>query len=992
MSSPQWLFADFRLDVDNACLWHGTQAVALTPKAFDVLHYLVTHHDRLVPKDILLDAIWPETAVSDVVVRVAIGELRKALGDTAQAPRFIATVSRRGYRFIAPVTQAVLPNMGHPESAAPLSAPEAPPLSPSVVRCLPSTPLPLVGREAVLTRLHEALALTRQGQRQVLLLTGELGIGKTAVIEAFAAQVSTTPMVWLAFGQCVEHYGPGEPYLPVLEALGQLCRSPAGTRLSTLLRQQAPTWLVQMPWLLGAADRAHLQQELYGATGERMLRELAQVIETLTAEVVLILVLEDLHWSDDATLDALALLAQRREPARLLLLGTYRPVEVLVRGHPLQTVIAALRVHGQCTEVPLELLHVTEVAQYLAARFPQHHFPAALARAIHQRTEGNPLFMAQAIEHMVAEGVLALAAGHWVLHGPLDTIDAVLPESIGQMLTQQFAQLSTETQQVLEVASVAGMEFSAAAVAAGLETDVVAVETRCEGLARQHHWLRTIGSDAWPDGTVAGRYAFLHALYHSVVSQHVTVARHLHLHRRIGEAKEGAYGPRASEIAAELAVHFTHGRDYHRAVQYLQQAGDNAMGRWAYQEAITFFTRGLTLLETQPETPARVQQELDLLLALGPALMAAKGWAAPEVEQTYARARVLCAQARKTAQLFPALRGLWRFYRSRGDLATAIELGEELYRLAQHEAAPTHLLEAHDALGQTLFYLGKYSAAWWHFAQGIPLIDPTVQRAQAIRHGIAPGVACLAYAAPTLWSLGYPEQALQRCQEALMLIQEFEHPESHMLVHHLTAYLYHRRREPSAVQAHADAVLTLATAQGWPLYVGLANHIRGWALAMQGQYEAGMAQMHQGLAGLLATGQTLAQPFCLARMAEAAGYAGHIDEGLHLLTEALAMFEASGRRDMLTEAYRLKGELVLRQAVPDTVQAEVYFKQALTLARQQQAKSWELRAAMSLARLWQQQGQRAAAHTLLADIHGWFTEGFDTADLQEAERLLAALA
>ena len=585
--------------------------------------------------------------------------------------------------------------------------------------------MPLVGREAVLTRLHEALALTRQGQRQVLLLTGELGIGKTAVIEAFAAQVSTTPMVWLAFGQCVEHYGPGEPYLPVLEALGQLCRSPAGTRLSTLLRQQAPTWLVQMPWLLGTADRAHLQQELHGTTGERMLRELAQVIETLTAEVVLILVLEDLHWSDDATLDALALLAQRRGPARLLLLGTYRPVEVLVRGHPLQTVIAALRVHGQCTEVPLELLHVTEVAQYLAARFPQHHFPVALARAIHQRTEGNPLFMAQAIEHMVAEGVLALAAGHWVLHGPLDTIDAVLPESIGQMLTQQFAQLSTEVQQVLEVASVAGMEFSAAAVAAGLETDVVAVETRCEGLARQHHWLRTIGSDAWPDGTVAGRYAFLHALYHSVVSQHVTVARHLHLHRRIGEAKEAAYGPRASEIAAELAVHFTHGRDYHRAVQYLQHAGDNAMRRWAYQEAIAFLTRGLTLLETQPETPARVQQELDLQLALGPALMAAKGWAAPEVEQTYARARVLCAQVRKTAQLFPALHGLWRFYRSRGALSTAVELGEELYRLAQREAAPTHLLEAHDALGQTLFYLGEYAAAWRHFAQGIPLIDPT---------------------------------------------------------------------------------------------------------------------------------------------------------------------------------------------------------------------------------------------------------------------------
>ena len=856
---------------------------------------------------------------------------------------------------------------------------------------LPSTALPLVGREAVLTRLHEALALARQGQRQVLLLTGEPGIGKTAVIEAFAAQVSTAPTVWLAFGQCVEHYKPGEPYLPILEALGQLCRSPAGARLSTLLRQQAPTWLVQMPWLLGAADRAHLQQELYGATGERMLRELAQVIETLTAEVVLILVLEDLHWSDYATLDALALLAQRRGAARLLLLGTYRPVDVLIHGHPLQTVIAALRVHGQCTEVPLELLHVTEVAQYLAARFPQHHFPVALARAIHQRTEGNPLFMAQAIEYMVAEGVLSRAAGHWVLHGPLDTIDAVLPESIGQMLTQQFAQLSTEAQQVLEVASVAGMEFSAAAVAAGLETDVVAVETRCEELARQHHWLRAIGSDAWPDGTVAGRYAFLHALYHSVVSQHVTVARHLHLHRRIGEAKEAAYGPRASEIAAELAGHFTHGRDYRRAVQYLQHAGDNAMRRWAYQEAIAFLTRGLTLLETQPETPARVQQELDLQLALGPALMAAKGWAAPEVEQTYARARMLCAQAQKTAQLFPALQGLWRFYRSRGALTTAVELGEELYRLAQREAVPTHLLEAHDALGQTLFYIGEYSAAWRHFAQGIPLIDPTMQRAQAIRHGIASGVACLAYAAPTLWSLGYPEQALQRCQEALTLAQVCEQPQSQALAHHLTAYLYHRLREPAAVQAHAEAVLTLVTAQDWPLYVGLANHLRGWAVAMQGDGEAGIAQMQQGLAGILATGQALAQSFCLVLMAEAAGYTGHVDQGLHLLAEALAAFEVSGRRDMLTEAYRLQGELLLRQAVPDAIQAAVCFQQALTLARQQQAKSWELRAAMSLARLWQRQAQPAAAHALLADIHGWFTEGFDTADLREAERLLAAL-
>jgi predicted ATPase len=348
-------------------------------------------------------------------------------------------------------------------------------------------------------------------------------------------------------------------------------------------------------------------------------------------------------------------------------------------------------------------------------------------------------------------------------------------------------------------------------------------------------------------------------------------------------------------------------------------------------------------------------------------------------------------QVEKTPQLFPTLRGLWRFYRSRGALPTALELGEELYRLARCEAVPTYLIEAHDALGQTYFYLGKYADAWRHFALGIPLIAPTTQSAQALHQAIAPGVACLAYAAPVLWSLGYPEQALQRCQEALTLAREFEHPQSQGLVHHLAAYLYHRRRELSAVQMHADAVLTLATAQGLPLYVGLANHIRGWALALQGQSEAGMAQMQQGLADILATGQALAQPFCLVRMAEAIGYTGDFDQGLQLLAEAMAAFEASGRGDMLTEAYRLQGEFLLRQVGSDVIRSEACFQQALAIARRQQAKSWELRAAMSLAQLWQQQGKREEAHALLAPIYGWFTEGFDTADLQEAKALLEEL-
>jgi predicted ATPase len=378
-------------------------------------------------------------------------------------------------------------------------------------------------------------------------------------------------------------------------------------------------------------------------------------------------------------------------------------------------------------------------------------------------------------------------------------------------------------------------------------------------------------------------------------------------------------------------------------------------------------------------------------LALGPALMATKGPAAPEVEQTYARARVLCEQVGETPQLFATLWGLCSCYRTRGALLTARELGEQLYTLAQRADAPTFRLEAHDALGTTLFYLGEYAAARAHFEHGIALIDPPAPRTLAHRHDEAPGVVCLAFAANTLWCLGYSAQAMRRSQEALALAQALAHPASLALAHYWAAFLAHRRRAVPAVQAHADTLLTLATAQGFPLWVGLGTCWRGWVLTMQGQSTAGLTQLRQGLAAVLATGQILSQ-IGLILLVEAAAHAGRVEEGLRLLAEAHTALEASARGDLLAEAYRLQGELLLWQAVPDAVRAEALFHQALTLARRQQAKSWELRAAMSLSRLWQQQGKWEEARTLLAPIYGWFTEGFDTADLQEAKALLEALA
>ena len=976
-AGTQFCFDAYCLDVRNEQLWCGAQPLHLKAKAVHVLRLLIEQAGQLVTKEALFAAVWPEMAVSEGVLTNCIGELRKALGETAQAPRFIATVHRRGYRFLAPVTLVSPAAPAGPPAAGPGPA-ARPPL--------------LVGREAEVDALHHWLAQVQQGQRQVVFVTGETGIGKTTLVDAWLGTLRAPASLGVAWGQCMAQYGAGEPYLPVLDALGRLCRGPDGARLVALLRQYAPTWVRQMPALLSPAELGAGQHTALGATRERMLRELGEALDVMTAVQPLVLVLEDLHWSDPATVDLLAWLARRREAARLLLLGTYRPVELIVQGHPLHALTQELRRHRQCVELRLEGLSEAAVAAYLTARFPGGPLPAGLSRALHQRTEGQPLFLVEAVDAWVEQGWVTAAAGQWALQVGVETLATGVPESVRQMLLQQFTGCSPAEQAVLEAASVVGGAFTTAAVAAGIACPLEEVEAQCEALVRRGQFMQGEGVEAWPDGTVAGRYAFRHALHQQVVYHQLPVGRWLQLHRRIGARLEAGYQEQASAHAAELALHFERGREQVRAVHYLRQAGENAIRRSAHREAVALLTQGLALLAQLPETLARVQQELDLQLALGSALIPTKGSAAPEVEQTYARARALCEQIGETPQRFPALRGLWGFYFNGGTLLTAQEVGEQLLRLAQRAVASTDRLEAHYALGITLFFLGDYPAAQTHCTQGMAFIDPMAPRAQALHHGTASEVGCRAIAAHTLWCLGYPAQAMQRSQEALAQAQTLAHPYSLAFAQQWATLLHLRRREVPAVQAQADALLALATAQGFPFWVGLSTCWRGWALAMQGQGEAGLAQMHQGLDAVAAMGQELARVHCRMLLAEALGYTGQVEAGLRLLAEGLVEIEASGQGYLLAEAHRLQGVLLLQQGVLETAQAEGCLQQALTIARRQQAKAWELRAAMSLSRLWQQQGKRTEARTLLAPIYGWFTEGFDTADLQEAKTLWEELA
>jgi DNA-binding winged helix-turn-helix (wHTH) protein/tetratricopeptide (TPR) repeat protein len=987
-------FGPFRLDVENECLWRGREQIILRPKSFAVLRYLVAQPRRLVARDEILEAIWEGIVVTDAVLTVCIGEIRQALGDDRHRPQYIETVHRRGYRFIGAISDVQAPDDTADTGRSRPTVARASPLSPQ-----PSAlnPVSLVGREAEIAQLEGWLEQAQRGARQVVLVAGEPGIGKTTLVNAFLARLPSQPPLWVARGQCIAHYGAGEAYLPVLDALGRLCREPGSGPLLGRLAQHAPTWLSQMPSLVSARELETLQHRVQAASRERMLRELSEAVDAITVEQPLVLVLEDLQWSDYATLDLVSWLAHRQESARLLVIGTYRPVELIVGDHPLQTVKQELLRHRQCVELPLELLTAADVAQYLSARFavdvPLTGSFRALAQKIHHRTDGHPLFMVTVVDALVRQHSLVEQAGGWAVQGEVEKVALEVPESLQQLVEQQLRQLSPEEQRVLESGSVAGMQFSAAAVAAGLEERVEAVEGRCSTLARQGQFLQSSGVEEWPDGTVVGRYRFHHTLYRQVIYDRLPVGRCIQLHARIGARVEAGSRGQAAERAAELATHFELGLQHPKAVHYLQQAAEKALQRYAYQEAIALLRRGLAVLPKLPVSSERHTHELAIRITLGQVLNVTQGPGGPEVVCIYARAEELCREVGDVQQRIAVLRGLRRAAQGRGEPRRARPLAEEFLRLAQQRQNAALLIEGHMALGICLFYLGHVATAHTHLENGLAIDD--VQRPQT--HVFPSGqdllVLGLAYDAMALWILGYPEQALQRSRRAIHLAEGAAQPWTLAMALGYAALVHVLRGDRQVGLERAEATIQLATEQAISPWVGRGMMLRGWALAEQGREVEGEAQMREGFTVWQASRQELGQPFWLALLGEGYARIGQVEEGLRVLAEATAMAHTRGLCVWEAELNRLQGELLSRRAFWQwsTPSAETFFRQALEIARGQQAKSLELRAAMSLSRLWQHQGNTKAARECLEERYHWFTEGFDTADLQKAMALRAAL-
>jgi len=853
----------------------------------------------------------------------------------------------------------------------------------------PHPPAPdLVGRIDELALLREHYRRALGGERQVALISGPAGIGKTTLVDAFLAELRAEATAWVGCGQSVERYGEGEAYLPVLQALGAICLQPGGERLAAALRQEAPTWFVELPALADPRERDALARRAHGATRERMLRELAELVALATGERPLVLVLEDLHWADVSTLELVEYLALRREPARLLLVGTHRPLDTVASDHPLRRVANELQARRRSRPLRLTPLGLAHTAAYLGGRLPGAHLSDELVRAVHGRTDGHPLFLVSVVDHALRQGLLVETDGAWSLAGGSDAVAAIVPDGLRQMIERQVDALAPTDRQLLEAASVVGVEIGAAAVAAALEAELEAIEERLEALAGR--FLVALDVEEWPDGTVGGRYRFRHALHQNVLYARVSDARRVRLHRRIGARIERAHAGRASTVAGVLAAHFEAGRDAPRAIQYRREAAAVALGRHADREAIGHLGRALALVPSLPDADDRIRAELTLLVALATPLMSVEGYAAREVERVFDRAHALSRQSEDGPHLAPLLRGLMSFFQVRGDSLRARPVGERLLALVEDGADRAALVQACYGHGVTLYNLGEIAASTPLFERALALYEPSQHRTHvSVYGGYDPAVGCRAWLGWTRELEGFPEDAARWCGSAETLAVELGHPLTLAFAHGAVIRTHMTLGDFAAAAAASERAVTVAREHGLAFQLAVAEVADAWTAVRGGNAEDGIARMRRGIDAVVATSGRAMLPLYQNQLGLALGLAGRLDDAWRALDEAVAQAEATSQPVALIEIHQVRGDLHFRGGDADA--AEASYRAGLALARARGLRAPELKLAVRLARLLRERGEVAAARRELAPVYEWFRDRTETREVRKARRELDAL-
>jgi predicted ATPase len=842
---------------------------------------------------------------------------------------------------------------------------------------------PLVGREPEVALLRERWAQVKEGVGQVVLLSGEAGIGKSRLVQVLTAQVVTEPQAWLTPCQCSPYYQNTAlyPMIDLLERVAlQLTREESPEqKLRKLegfvmqyglpLAEAVPLFATLLSLPL-SADYAPLNLSPESQK-QKTLQALLTIMLKIAAQQPVLFVMEDLHWVDPTTLDFLTLVVDQGPTARIMTLLTFRPdfrPPWTGRAHVTQVTLPRLP-HRQAAELTSRVAH----GQAL---------PAEVVAQVVAKTDGVPLFVEELTKMVLESSLLREVEGRYELTGPLPPL--AIPATLHDSLMARLDRLAA-VKAIAQLGATLGREFAYELLQAVAPWDEHTLQQGLDQLvAAEFLYQRGLPPQA--------TYLFKHALIQDAAYQALLKSTRQQYHQRIAQVLVERFPDRVETQPELVAQHYTEAGVAEPAIRYWQQAGHAAQARWAHDEAIAHLTAGLAMVMTLPETRERDRQELTLRINLGKSLAATKGWAAPEAEANYVRAWEICQQAGDTTQLLSLLWGLAHVRIVRADLPKHREVGAWTRALAEQQPDTLLLLMAPWLTAQNLIHAGEFTTGLEALEHAYTLYDPQHHRTYVTLFGVDIGIFTLCYLSHALWSLGYPERAVQRSHQALALAQEMPHPFSTAVAQAYAAMLQQFRREPHTAHAHAEAARALCTEHDFAYYRAWAMIIHGWCLRRREQPAAGLAQMQEGLTALRATGGALRLSYYLALLAEAHGEDHQSEGGLRLLTEAFAHQATTQERWSEAELYRLKGGVLLQQTPPDEPQAEAYFQQAVAVASRQQAKSLELRGAMGLTRLWQRQGKRIEAYELLAPIYGWFTEGFDTADLQEAKALLEELS
>lgn len=853
-----------------------------------------------------------------------------------------------------------------------------------------STASETVGRSRELAALATAYARARDGRSLMVGLAGEPGIGKTSLLNAFLdnlADAGERPMV--ARGRCSENLAGTEAYLPILEALDSLRTTHDGKSVNQLMVAVAPTWLQQVGLSTMTGVVGDAREALPAASRERMKRELGALLQDLSKRAPIVWVIDDLHWADVSTIDMLSYLAGRFDSMRVLIVTCQRPSDMALAKHPFLAIRNDLQSRGLYEELSLGFLTRDDVSKYLALQFPGHRLPDGLVDAIHGRTEGSPLFIADLVRYLRDTGSIVQVDGRWEVSRAVPTTTSDLPESVRGMIARKIDRVDEQARRLLLAAAVQGQEFDSTVLAEALEMDPADVEDQLEVLERVHVFVQRGEEHEYPDRSLTLRYRFVHVLYQNALYGALQPTRRASLSARTARALAAHHGTDIAPVAGQLAFLWEAARDFRQAAQYNAAAAMRAVGLFAFREALSLADRGIKGLRGLPEDATTLPLELQLQMIRGLALRWVKGWAAPELETTLHRARQLCQQLDDPPEVFPVLWNLVFFSMIRGNLPSVLDQLPTLRHLAETSQDPAHLLSVNHVSGVTNEALGDVTTARTELNLARDLHQPSKHHTFVALFGIDPGMVARAMSSRPLWALGFPDQALARSLETIALGRSQRQPITLVFGLVVAAGVRVYRGESEEALALADEIFALCTEYELVQEAEWGRAFQGAASGQLGRLEDARAQLDRSLSTLTALRAGIVRTMFLSLHAEVYWRAGLTADGLALIAEALTYAETSGERGFLHELHRIQGLLLRQQG--DAPAAEHALRTAVDIARAHGARGFELRAATALARLLNETDRRGEARGVLAPVVDWFTEGHSTTDWTDASALLRAL-